>query len=96
MKRRTFLLTAAALPLISVAGMGGYSTPAGDEPIEKLFQHPARWEEFPFDNLVPGDIFRQIRFPGSGFFAVEGHPNKGGVVVVRSDGMPCEYRLTGG
>lgn len=69
MNRRNLLGMLMALPVFAVAG-AGYTTPAGDEPIEVLCGGYAaegrwvqRWREFPFDQLVPGDILRRKREP---------------------------------
>lgn len=70
MNRRALLTGLMALPVLAVAGPAEYTTPVGDEPIEVLVGYRDLtgnrvqcWVEWPFDELVPGDILRRKRDP---------------------------------
>ena len=81
MNRRNVLLTVTSLPVIGFMGMGGYKTPPGAEPVEVLVN--GEWVEYPFDDLVPGDYLRYIRFRNEGVSVVESFPHmRDGVMTV--------------
>ena len=55
MNRREVMLSVATLPLIPYIGTK-YTTPETDRVVYKLINNI--WTEFPFDELIKGDIIR--------------------------------------
>lgn len=74
MNRREVILSVATLPLIPYIGTK-YKTPETDRVVYKLINNI--WTEFPFDELIKGDIIRitfnnKQRFPDNTVFKVTG------------------------
>jgi hypothetical protein len=71
MNRREAILGISIVPIIPYINIK-YKTPYGYEPYEKFTL--TDWEEYPFEEIQPGDIVRRKRFPEDQFKVIKLYP----------------------